>query len=92
MVPRGRDTLPPRTGFRGAFHTKTSGETPIVRWSGERPVYAGRFNMEKRELLGEGRADTPTFERLVFSASAPTSSGAPNEAGRWWSRSTPSPA
>jgi hypothetical protein len=57
MVPRGRDTLPPRTGFRGAFHTKTSGETPIVRWSGERPVYAGRFNMEKRESPGEGRAD-----------------------------------
>ena len=28
-----------------------------MRWSGERPVYAGRFNMEKRELLGEGRAD-----------------------------------
>ena len=36
---------------------QTSGETLVVRWSGERPVYAGRFNMEKRELLGEGRAD-----------------------------------
>ena len=54
MVPRARDTLLPRTGFRGAFHTRLSGETLIVRCSGERPVYAGRFNMESVSRSARG--------------------------------------
>jgi hypothetical protein len=33
---------------------QTSGETLIVRWSGERPVYAGRLNMESVSRSARG--------------------------------------
>ena len=55
------DALPPRPHFKGAFHTATGGEILIVQYpgpsTGERPIYAGRFNMEKRKAAAEERVD-----------------------------------
>ena len=56
MVPRGRYSAAPHRISRRIPH-QTSGETLIVRQTGERPVYTGRSNMEKRKSLGEGYAD-----------------------------------
>jgi hypothetical protein len=47
--------------FEGAFHTAIGGEILIVQYpspsTGERPIYAGRFNMEKRKAVDEERVD-----------------------------------
>jgi hypothetical protein len=44
-----------------SVHTGTGGEILIVQYSGsstgERPIYAGRFNMEKRKALSEEWVD-----------------------------------
>ena len=53
MVPRGRYSAAPHRISRRIPH-QTSGETLIVRWSGERPVYAGRFNMESVSRSARG--------------------------------------
>jgi hypothetical protein len=49
----------PDPHFEGAFHT--GGEILIVQYpgpsTGERPIYAGRFNMDKRKALAEERVD-----------------------------------
>ena len=45
----------------GAFHTATGGEILIVQYpgpsTGERPIYAGRFNMAERKSVAEERVD-----------------------------------
>jgi len=42
-------------------HTATGGEILIVQYpgpsTGERPIYAGRFNMDKRKAVDEERVD-----------------------------------
>jgi hypothetical protein len=47
--------------FEGVFHTATGGEILIVPYpgpsTGERPIYAGRFNMERRKALTEEHVD-----------------------------------
>ena len=57
----GHDALPPDPHFEGAFHTPTGGEIPIVQYpgpsTGERPIYAGQFNMEERTAAAEERVD-----------------------------------
>ncbi len=51
----------PDPHFEGAFRTETGGEILIVQYpgptTGERPIYAGRFNMEKRKSVAEERVD-----------------------------------
>jgi hypothetical protein len=51
----------PDPHFEGEFKTETGGEIMIVQYPGpttaERPIYAGRFNMEKRKSVAEERVD-----------------------------------
>lgn len=51
----------PDPHFEGEFKTATGGEIFIVQYpgpsTGERPIYAGRFNMEKRKSIAEERVD-----------------------------------
>jgi hypothetical protein len=51
----------PDPHFEGTFHTATGGEILIVQYpgpsTGERPIYAGRFNMETRKAVEEERVD-----------------------------------
>jgi mannose-6-phosphate isomerase-like protein (cupin superfamily) len=51
----------PDPHFEGVFDTKTGGEILIVQYpgssTGERPIYAGRFNMAERKALAEERVD-----------------------------------
>jgi hypothetical protein len=47
--------------FEGVFHAGTGGEILIMQYpgpsTGERPIYAGRFNMEKRKAVDEEWVD-----------------------------------
>jgi len=47
--------------FEGEFSTETGGEILIVQYpgptTGGRPIYDGRFNMEKRKSVAEERKD-----------------------------------
>jgi hypothetical protein len=58
---RARCSTSPTRHFEGAFHTATGGEILIVQYpgpsTGERPIYAGRFNMQQRKALPEERVD-----------------------------------
>jgi hypothetical protein len=51
----------PDPHFEGVFHTATGGEILLVQYpgpsTGERPIYAGRFNMETRKALADERVD-----------------------------------
>ena len=51
----------PDPHFEGVFNTETGGEILIVQYrgpsTGERPIYAGLFRMEKRKALDEERVD-----------------------------------
>ena len=51
----------PDPHFEGEFHTETGGEILIVQYpgptTGERPIYAGRFDMTERKALGDERVD-----------------------------------
>src|SRR5581483_11418302 len=51
----------PDPHFEGEFHTDTGGEILIVQYpgptTGERPIYAGRFNMAERKTVAEERVD-----------------------------------
>ncbi len=51
----------PDPNFEGEFRTETGGEIRIVQYpgptTGERPIYAGRFNMETRKSVAEERVD-----------------------------------
>ena len=61
LCPPGTMLYHPDPHFEGAFHTATGGEILIVQYpgpsTGERPIYAGRFNMETRKALAEERVD-----------------------------------
>jgi hypothetical protein len=61
LCPPGTMLCHPDPHFEGAFHTATGGEILIVQYpgpsTGERPIYAGRFNMEKRKAVAEERVD-----------------------------------
>ncbi len=61
LCPPGTVLYHPDPHFEGAFHTATGGEILIVQYpgpsTGERPIYAGRFNMETRKALAEERVD-----------------------------------
>jgi hypothetical protein len=61
LCPPGTMLYHPDPHFEGAFHTATGGEILIVQYpgpsTGERPIYAGRFNMEERKALAEERVD-----------------------------------
>jgi hypothetical protein len=61
LCPPGTMLYHPDPHFEGAFHTATGGEILIVQYpgpsTGERPLYAGRFNMETRKSLAEERVD-----------------------------------
>jgi mannose-6-phosphate isomerase-like protein (cupin superfamily) len=47
--------------LKGEFRTETGGEILIVQYpgptTGERPIYAGRFNMAERKTVAEERVD-----------------------------------
>ena len=47
--------------LKGEFTIATGGEILIVQYpgpsTGERPIYAGRFNMEERKAVAEERVD-----------------------------------
>jgi len=51
----------PDPHFEGELRTETGGEILIVQYpgpaTGERPIYAGRFNMETRKSVAEERVD-----------------------------------
>jgi hypothetical protein len=51
----------PDPHFEGEFHTETGGEILIVQYpgptTGERPIYAGRFNMTSRKAVDKERVD-----------------------------------
>ncbi len=51
----------PDPHFEGELKTETGGDIFIVQYpgptTGERPIYAGRFNMEKRKTVSEERVD-----------------------------------
>ena len=51
----------PDPHFEGEFRTETGGEILIVQYpgptTGERPIYAGRFNMAERKTVAEERVD-----------------------------------
>ncbi len=51
----------PDPHFEGEFSTETGGEILIVQYpgptTGGRPIYDGRFNMEKRKTVAEERTD-----------------------------------
>ena len=51
----------PDPHFEGVFNTATGGEILIVQYpgpsTGERPIYAGRFNMAERKSIAEERVD-----------------------------------
>jgi len=51
----------PDPHFEGEFHTETGGEILIVQYpgptTGERPIYAGRFNMTSRRSVEAERVD-----------------------------------
>jgi hypothetical protein len=51
----------PAPHFEGVFNTETGGEILIVQYpspsTGERPIYAGRFNMEERKAMVDERVD-----------------------------------
>ncbi len=55
----------PDPHFEGVFHTATGGEILIAQYpgpsTGERPICAGRFNMEERQC---GRGGTRRSLRL----------------------------
>jgi redox-sensitive bicupin YhaK (pirin superfamily) len=61
LCPPGTMLYQPDPHFEGVFDTKTGGEILIVQYpgpsTGERPIYAGRFNMDKRKALAEERVD-----------------------------------
>ena len=61
LCPPGTMLYHPDPHFEGEFHTATGGEILIVQYpgpsTGERPIYAGRFNMEKRKAVDEERVD-----------------------------------
>jgi hypothetical protein len=51
----------PDPHFEGEFRTETGGDILIVQYpgptTGERPIYAGRFNMDRRKSLADERVD-----------------------------------
>jgi len=59
--PAGTMLYHPDPHFEGEFRTETGGEILIVQYpgptTGERPIYAGRFNMETRKSVAEERVD-----------------------------------
>ena len=61
LCPPGTMLYHPDPHFEGVFHTESGGEILIVQYpgpsTGERPIYAGRFNMDKRKSLAEERVD-----------------------------------
>jgi hypothetical protein len=61
LCPPGTMLYHPDPHFEGAFHTATGGEILIVQYpgpsTGERPISAGRFNMDKRKAVAEERVD-----------------------------------
>jgi len=61
LCPPGTMLYHPDAHFEGAFHTATGGEILIVQYpgpsTGERPIYAGRFNMVKRKAVADERVD-----------------------------------
>ena len=81
LCPPGTMLYHPDPHFEGAFHTATGGEILIVQYpgpsTGERPIYAGRFNMEKRKAVEEERVDlcrvTPCATQVWVKLAMPTS-------------------
>jgi hypothetical protein len=61
LCPPGTMLYHPDPHFEGTFHTETGGEILIVQYpgpsTGERPIYAGRFNMEERKAVEEEWVD-----------------------------------
>lgn len=61
LCPPGTMLYHPDPHFEGDFHTATGGEILIVQYpgpsTGERPIYAGRFNMQERKPIAEERVD-----------------------------------
>ncbi len=61
LCPPGTMLYNPDPHCDGGFHTATGGEILIVQYpgpsTGERPIYAGRFNMDKRKAVAEERVD-----------------------------------
>jgi len=61
IITPGSMVFHPDPHFEGAFKTKTGGEILIVQYpgpsTGERPIYDGRFNVERRKSVTEERTD-----------------------------------
>ena len=61
IVTKGAMIFHPDPHFEGEFSTETGGEILIVQYpgptTGGRPIYDGRFNVEKRKSLASERTD-----------------------------------
>lgn len=61
MCGEGSVIFHPDPHYEGEFKTETGGDIFIVQYpgptTGERPIYAGRFNMEKRNAVKDERVD-----------------------------------
>ena len=61
IYPAGTMLFHPDPHFEGKFETATGGDILIVQYpgptTGGRPIYAGRFNVEKRRDISEERTD-----------------------------------